>query len=65
MKNYQLLLFSGFWFFIVAQIGTGKYTHMFASDWNEMGCVVIALTLGVISLLAVNWKKFGMWLLSY
>lgn len=65
MKNYQLLLFSGFWFFITAQILKGDYSQYFAGELNELGCAIIALSMSVLSLLGVNWKKFGHWLVSY
>jgi hypothetical protein len=65
MKNYQLLLFSGISFFIGAQILGGGYSQYFAGELNELGCAIIALSMSTLSLLGVNWKKFGHWLVSY
>ena len=59
MKNYQILLTSAISFLIAYWIMNGtaqQYVH-FAGELNELGCCVIALTMGVLSLFAVDYKK--------
>ena len=59
MKNYQILLTSAISFLIAYWIMNGtaqQYVH-FAGEINELGCCVIALTMGFLSLMAVDYKK--------
>ena len=59
MKNYQILLTSAVSFLIAYWIMNGtaqKYVY-FAGELNELGCCVIALTMGFLSLFAVDYKK--------
>lgn len=66
MKNYQLLLISSLSLLMGYKILMGGIpSHYFAGELNELGCAIIALSLGTLSLLGVNWKKFGYWLVSY
>jgi hypothetical protein len=44
---------------------SGEYTKYFAGPMNELGCAVIALTMGTLTMLGLNWKKLGNWFLSY
>ncbi len=39
-------------------------SHYFAGPENELGCCVIALTMGVLSFVALDWKGLGKWLVS-
>ena len=58
MKNYQILLTAIGSFFVGVTILNGtaqQYVH-FAGPENELGCAVIALTMGVLSLYAFDWK---------
>jgi hypothetical protein len=60
MKNYQIILTSVLSFFVAITILNGtaqQYVH-FAGELNELGCAVIALTMGVLSLYALDWKEF-------
>lgn len=59
MKNYQILLTSFLSFLVAYWIMNGtaqQYVH-FAGEINEMGCFVIASTMGILSLFAVDYKK--------
>ena len=59
MKNYQIILTSVLSFTVAYCIMNGtaqKYVH-FAGELNELGCTVIALTMGILSLIAVDYKK--------
>lgn len=58
MKNYQIILTSLLSFFVAFSILNGtaqQYVH-FAGPLNELGCAVIALTMGALSLVALDWK---------
>jgi len=58
MKNYQILLTAIGSLFVGLSILNGtaqQYVH-FAGPENELGCAVIALTMGVLSLYAIDWK---------
>ena len=58
MKNYQIILTSVLSFFVAITILNGtaqQYVH-FAGELNELGCAVIALTMGVLSTFAIDWK---------
>ena len=59
MKNYQILLTSAISFLIAYWImnGTAQQYVYFAGELNELGCTVIALTMGFLSLFAVDYKK--------
>ena len=60
MKNYQIILTAVVSFFVSATILNGtaqQYVH-FAGELNELGCAVIALTMGVLSTYAIDWKSF-------
>jgi hypothetical protein len=60
MKNYQIILTSLLSFFVAFSILNGtaqQYVH-FAGIENELGCAVIALTMGVLSLIGLDWKGF-------
>jgi hypothetical protein len=37
--------------------GTAQKYVYFAGELNELGCAVIALTMGILSLLAIDYKK--------
>jgi len=37
--------------------GTAQQYVYFAGELNELGCTVIALTMGFLSLIAVDYKK--------
>jgi hypothetical protein len=59
MKNYQLILTSGSSFLVSYLILNGtaqEYVH-FADELNELFCCVIALTMGILSLFAIDYKK--------
>jgi hypothetical protein len=61
MKNYQILLTSIGSLFVAYSILNGtaqQYVH-FAGPENELGCAVIALTMGVLSLFGVEWKRLA------
>ena len=60
MKNYQIILTSFVSFFVAVNILNGtaqQYVH-FAGPENELGCATIALTMGVLSTYAIDWKGF-------
>jgi hydrogenase/urease accessory protein HupE len=60
MKNYQILLTAIGSLFVGVSILNGtaqEYVH-FAGPMNELGCAVIALTMGVLSAFALDWKGF-------
>lgn len=65
MKNYQIVLTT------VVSLGVGYKILMgeipsrfFAGPENELGCCVIAFTMGFLSLIAWDWKGIGKWLVS-
>ena len=58
MKNYQIILAAIASFYIGFAIIDGtaqQYVH-FAGPLNELGCAVIALTMGTMCLVAYPWK---------
>ena len=60
MKNYQII-FTAILSFSVAYFilnGTAAEYVPFAGPENELGCAVIALTMGVLSTYAIDWKSF-------
>ena len=59
MKNYQAILIVLISYGIAYGIMNGtvqNYVH-FAGELNELGCCVIALTMGTLSLFAIDYKK--------
>ncbi len=60
MKNYQIILTAILSFGVGISIlnGTAQQYVYFAGELNELGCTVIALTMGVLSLYAIDWKGF-------
>jgi uncharacterized membrane protein required for colicin V production len=58
MKNYQVLLTSILSFFVGITIlnGTAQQWVHFAGPENELGCAVISLTMGTLSLFGLDWK---------
>lgn len=60
MKNYQIILTAIVSFGVAISIlnGTAVQYVPFAGIENEIGCAVIALTMGVLSLYALDWKGF-------
>ena len=59
MKNYQIILTSIVSYGIAYGILNGtiqNYVH-FADELNEIGCFVIASTMGTLSLFAIDYKK--------
>jgi hypothetical protein len=59
MKNYQIILTSVLSFTVAYWImnGTAQQYVYFAGELNELGCTVIALTMGTLSLFAIDYKK--------
>jgi hypothetical protein len=65
MKNYQIILT------IIVSYGVGFGilngsipSHYFAGPLNELGCAVIALTMGTVSLFGLPWKSIGKFLIK-
>ncbi len=60
MKNYQIILTAILSFSVAYLIlnGTAAQYVPFAGPMNELGCAVIALTMGVLSTYAIDWKSF-------
>lgn len=60
MKNYQIILTSVLSFGVAISIlnGTAQQYVTFAGELNELGCATIALTMGVLSIYALDWKGF-------
>ena len=58
MKNYQIILTAILSFGVGISIlnGTAQQYVYFAGELNELGCAVIALTMGVLSTYAIDWK---------
>ena len=59
MKNYQAILIVLISYGIAYGIMNGtvqNYVH-FAGELNEMGCTIIALTMGTLTLFAIDYKK--------
>jgi uncharacterized membrane protein required for colicin V production len=60
MKNYQILLTAIGSFFVGVSILNGtaqQYVH-FAGPENELGCAIIALTMGTLCIFGLDWKGF-------
>ena len=65
MKNYQIVLTSVISFAVAYGILSGSVpSHYFAGELNELGCAVIALSMGMLSLFGVDWKGFFNWLVK-
>ncbi len=65
MKNYQIILTTFISFGVGYKILMGEVpSHYFAGPANELGCAVIALSMGFLSLIAWDWKGLGMWLVG-
>ena len=60
MKNYQIILTAIVSFGVAISIlnGTAQQYVTFAGELNELGCAVIALTMGVLYTYAIDWKEF-------
>jgi fucose permease len=58
MKNYQILLTAILSFGVGIGIlnGTAQQYVYFAGELNELGCAVIALTMGTLSIFGLDWK---------
>jgi uncharacterized membrane protein required for colicin V production len=58
MKNYQILLTAIGSFFVGVSIlnGTAQEYVYFAGPLNELGCAVIALTMGTLCIFGLDWK---------
>ncbi len=65
MKNYQIILMSVISFAVAYGILNGSIPHRyFAGELNELGCAVIALSMGVLSLFGIDWKGLINWLIK-
>ena len=66
MKNYQIILTSILSFGVAISIlnGTAQQYVTFAGELNELGCATIALTMGVLSAYAIDWKGFFQYLIK-
>ncbi len=59
MKQYQIIITAILSFTIGAAILNGSVpSHYFAGPENELGCAVIALTMGTLSIFGIDWKSF-------
>jgi hypothetical protein len=58
MKNYQILLTAIGSLFVGVSIlnGTAQEYVYFAGPLNELGCAVIALTMGTLCIFGLDWK---------
>jgi hypothetical protein len=58
MKNYQILLTAIISFGVAFSIlnGTAQEYVYFAGPENELGCAVIALTMGTLCIFGLDWK---------
>lgn len=60
MKNYQIILTAIVSYLVAYFILNGtaaEYIH-FAGPLNELGCAVIALTMGTLCTFGIDWKSF-------
>ena len=58
MKNYQIILTAIISFGVGFGILNGSIpSHYFAGPLNELGCAVIALTMGTLCLFGLPWKE--------
>ena len=66
MKNYQILGVGVLSLLVAWSIMNGtaqQYVH-FAGEINELGCTVIALTMGILSFIALDWRGLVRWMLK-
>ncbi len=65
MKNYQIIVVSVLSFLVGISILNGSVPQRyFAGELNELGCAVIALSIGVLSLFGIDWKGLINWLIK-
>ena len=65
MKNYQIIVVSVLSFLVGISILKGSIPQRyFAGELNELGCAVIALSMGLLSLFALDWKGLFNWLVK-
>ena len=66
MRNGTILLTAVVSFGVAYSImnGTAQEVVHFAGELNEIGCTVIALTMGTLCLFSLDWKGLGKWLIS-
>ena len=59
MKNYQIIFTALLSFFVAFTIlnGTAAEYVNFAGPLNELGCAVIALTMGTLCVIGYDWKS--------
>jgi len=59
MKNYQLILTTVISFLVSYLIlnGTAQKYVYFAGELNEIFCFLITFTMGILSLIAIDYKK--------
>jgi hypothetical protein len=66
MKNYHILIIATGSLLVGYNILMGNIpSHYFAGELNEIGCAVIAFTMGVLSMVAFDWKGLGKFLTKY
>lgn len=66
MKNYHILIIATGSLLVGYNILMGNIpSHYFAGELNEIGCAVISLTMGVLSMAAFDWKGLGKFLTKY
>jgi len=66
MKNYQILGVGVLSLLVAWSIMNGtaqQYVH-FAGEINELGCTVIALSMGILSFIALDWRGLVRWMLK-
>ena len=66
MKNYQILGVGVLSLLVAWSIMNGtaqQYVH-FAGEINELGCTVIALTMGILSFIALDWRGLVRWMIK-
>ena len=66
MKNYQILSVGVLSLLVAWSIMNGtaqQYVH-FAGEINELGCTVIALSMGILSFIALDWRGLVRWMLK-
>ena len=59
MKNYQIIVTTIASYLVAYLIitGTAQQYVYFADELNEIGCFVMAFTMGTISLFGIDYKK--------
>ena len=66
MKNYQILGVGVLSLLVAWSIMNGtaqQYVH-FAGEINELGCTVIALSMGILSFIALDWRGLVRWMIK-